>query len=262
MGSVRDFDTTRDTLQLDSYLRQRLEPKPGDPLYLHLSDLRRALVEFETSEALALLDYGCGGSPYQSLFPNATYHRADFVNVEGLDFRTDAEGRLPDARTGSYDLLLSTQVLEHVETPQVYLAEALRVLKPGGRLLLTTHGVFPDHGCPYDFWRWTADGLRLELARAGFEVETQYRLTAGPRAVMCWVGQFASTYELPTRALPRLTVRFLRRVFRWYRPFFDRLIDRWFAAYAVCTDRSEDVIDFSIGLLALARKPPATRGNT
>jgi hypothetical protein len=30
-------------------------------------------------------------------------------------------------------------------------------------VVLTTHGLFEDDGCPCDFPRWTADGLRLEL---------------------------------------------------------------------------------------------------
>ena len=45
------------------------------------------------------------------------------------------------------------------------------LLKPGGFLVLTTHGLFGDHGCPYDFQRWTADGLRLLLERAGFQIK-------------------------------------------------------------------------------------------
>lgn len=258
MAAVRGLEETSATLQVDEYLRQRLCPRPGDPLYLHLADLRRALAEFETADPIDLLDYGCGGSPYRRLFPNATYHRADFVTVEGLDFLTDADGRLPDVGIEQYDLVLSTQVLEHVATPQAYLQEALRVLKPGGRILLTTHGVFPDHGCPYDFWRWTTDGLKLELTRAGFEVEKQYRLTAGPRAVMCWMGQLASTYDTPSQTLPRLGARVLRKLYRWNRARIDRFVDRSFDAYAVRCGHSEEAIDFSIGLLASARKPVRT----
>lgn len=258
MNSVRDFDETGATLQIADYLRQRLDPRPGDLFYLHLVDLRHALAEFETKEPIVILDYGCGGSPYRSLFPNATYHRADFVEVEDLDFRTNAEGRLPDVESGHYDLVLSTQVLEHVEQPQVYLEEALRVLKPGGRLLLTTHGVFPDHGCPYDFWRWTSDGLKLELMRAGFVVETQYRLTAGPRAVFFWIGRLASTYQSPSKRFPRFAVRVLRKLYRWNRVRIDRFIDRSLCAHSVRIGHSEEAIDFSIGLLASARKSEST----
>ena len=113
-------------LCLDEYLRQRRYPKPGDILYLHLADLLQALVSFGTEAPIAILDYGCGGSPYKSLFPNATYHRADHVDGIELDFRTDTHGLLPGVASHAYDMVLSTQVLEHVSSPRAYLDEAFR----------------------------------------------------------------------------------------------------------------------------------------
>src|SRR5205823_2015302 len=50
------------------------------------------------------------------------------------------------------------------------LSECLRVLRPGGRMLLSTHGVFPYHPDPVDLWRWTCEGLRREVEQVGFEV--------------------------------------------------------------------------------------------
>ena len=67
--------------------------------------------------------------------------------------------------------MLSTQVLEHVSDPRLYLAEAFRVLRPGGRMLLSTHGTFSYHPDPVDYWRWTCAGLRRIVVAEGFEVE-------------------------------------------------------------------------------------------
>jgi len=242
-------------LCLDEYLRQRLYPRLGDNLYLHLADLLQALVAFGTQAPIAILDYGCGGSPYRSLFPNATYHRADHVDGIDLDFRTDANGLLPEVASQVYDMVLSTQVLEHVSSPRAYLDEAFRVLKPGGMLLLSTHGVYPDHRCPSDFWRWTADGLKLELGRSGFLVQKLHRLTCGPRAVMFWVGQLAATSEVPSGWFHRLIVKLLRKLYGWQRARIDRFIDRRSAAYSVMTQPAEDCVNFYIGLIAVAEKP-------
>ena len=63
----------------DEYLRERLHPEYGDLTYLHLADLRLALEAIRTDRVIHLLDYGCGGSPYRSLFPNAIYKRADYL---------------------------------------------------------------------------------------------------------------------------------------------------------------------------------------
>src|SRR5690606_19278094 len=95
------------------------------------------------------------------------YERADLGDAPDLDHRFGVDSKLP-VPSQTYDLVLSTQVLEHVQDPSAYLNEALRVLQPGGRLVLTTHGVFPDHACPHDYQRWTADGLRLLVERSGF----------------------------------------------------------------------------------------------
>ena len=140
-------------LAAQEYMRQRLEPRPGDPLYLSLSDLSLAVRSLMPSRVQQVLDYGSGGSPYKTLFGNCVYHRADLTG-QGLDFVYGPDARLPASAEG-YDFVLSTQVLEHVENPTTYLGECYRVLKPNGRLLLTTHGLFEDHGCPYDYWRWT-----------------------------------------------------------------------------------------------------------
>jgi len=159
VAALGDRETTlAETLADKAYLRERLEPRPGDPIYLCLSDLLiaiRALVPPHTSK---VLDYGCGGSPYRLLFGECIYHRADLAGGRNLDFEYSTDGRLPP-EAGDYDFVLSTQVLEHVEDPTTYLQECCRVLRPGGHLLLTTHGMFEDHAVPHDYWRWTAGGL-------------------------------------------------------------------------------------------------------
>src|SRR6187431_2690649 len=99
-------------IQDKDYLRERLEPRSGDPDYIHLSDLLMALEEFRTDEAITILDYGCGGSPYRSLFPNAEYKRADFVEMDDLDYVIGGDSRV-DERDSTFDLILSTQVAEH-----------------------------------------------------------------------------------------------------------------------------------------------------
>lgn len=117
-----------------------------------------------------LLDYGCGEVPYRSFFPeDCEFVPADLPRNPhaALKLNPDSTVPVPDA---SFDVVLSTQVLEHVADPELYLSECFRVLRPGGQLLLSTHGVFVYHPDPDDYWRWTAAGLRLALTNAGFEV--------------------------------------------------------------------------------------------
>ncbi|PKN13214.1 MAG: SAM-dependent methyltransferase [Deltaproteobacteria bacterium HGW-Deltaproteobacteria-4] len=60
----------------------------------------------------------------------------------------------------SFDFILLDQVLEHVEgSPQQAIDECLRVLKPGGVMVLTTCFMNPVHAAPGDYWRFTSDAL-------------------------------------------------------------------------------------------------------
>jgi hypothetical protein len=98
---------------VSDYSRQRLQPRRGDPLYLHLSDLEKGLSRFRSNAPLRILDYGCGASPYRSFFPNADYRRADASDAADLDYRVGDDQSIPE-RSEYFDLVLSTQVLEHV----------------------------------------------------------------------------------------------------------------------------------------------------
>ncbi len=170
-------------LAADEYVRQRLRPRPGDPDYLCLIDLLDAVRAMAPLDAERVLDFGCGGSPYRSLFRGKEYHRADLAGGADLDFEYGVDSRLPPNAQG-YDFVLSSQVLEHVADPAFYLAECFRVLKPGGRLLVTTHGTFWDHACPHDYWRWTAYGLRKAIEAQGFVTLQSRKITTGARAAL------------------------------------------------------------------------------
>lgn len=61
-----------------------------------------------------------------------------------------------------FDFVVSDQVLEHVEgSPQRAIDETYRVLKPGGIAIHTTVFMYPKHGAPSDFWRFSPDSLKL-----------------------------------------------------------------------------------------------------
>ena len=69
-----------------------------------------------------------------------------------------------------YDCVLSTAVLEHLETPHLALDEAFRVLKPGGYAIYTAPLFWHLHEEPRDFYRYTKFGLEYLFGTAGFEI--------------------------------------------------------------------------------------------
>lgn len=184
VSEVNDRPTIAQYISTKEYLRQRIEPKPGDEFYLHLSDLLLGFKELIPKNPARVLDYGCGGSPYRSLFECEAYDRADLEGGDDLDFEYGEDAELPIQLNGCYDCVVSSQVLEHVTSPIDYLANCYRVLQPKGWLILSTHGIFEDHGCPIDYWRWTASGLVKLVENAGFTVRSAKKATTGPRAAM------------------------------------------------------------------------------
>src|SRR5690606_40957980 len=98
------------------------------------------------------------------------------------------------------------QVLEHVPDLPRYLMEANRVLKPDGKLILTTHGVWKYHPDPGDYWRWTSAGMRLQITQFGFEID-EFKGLLGPEATAIQLWQDA--------VLPRIHPR-LRNLFSLY----------------------------------------------
>ena len=171
-----------DSIAEAEYLRQRSDPRPGDGNYLILSDLLLALSAMIDNKPQKVLDYGCGGMPYKSLF-NGSYTGADSIENSSADMHLNEDGTVP-AEDNSFDFILSTQVLEHVDSPALYLSECRRLLADNGTLLITTHGSYQDHPCPKDLWRWTTDGLLLDIERAGFVVGRAVTITNGPRTAL------------------------------------------------------------------------------
>ncbi|MGZ4397475.1 MAG: class I SAM-dependent methyltransferase [Gaiellaceae bacterium] len=118
----------------------------------------------EMGDRLRVLDVGCGVKPYYPFFaPHcAGYVGVDVVENPAVDL-TGAVESLP-VEDGRFDLVLCIQVLEHCDDPALAVGELRRVLRPGGRLLASTHGVQVYHPAPEDLWRWTHTGLRRLFA--------------------------------------------------------------------------------------------------
>lgn len=150
-----------------------------------------------------LIDVGCGSQPYRPYFAHVTGTVAcDFDARRGeVDFACPADC-IP-AEAESFDAVLCTEVLEHVPDPLAVWREFSRILKPGGKVLLTTPMFWPAHEEPYDFYRYPGCGLHHLATTAGFVVEELW-----PRG-----GSWALLGQVALHTMPRyLRWRWLRRL--------------------------------------------------
>lgn len=146
-----------------------------------------------------ILDAGAGNSIHRRHFTNHRYESADFAKVDkpyapDLTYVCDLSS-IP-VEDDRYDLVVLTQVLEHLPEPQKVLVEMRRVLKPGASIWASCPLFYEEHEQPYDFYRYTQFSLRWQFEQAGF---------ATPE--LDWLEGYLMTvgYELEVaeRALPR-----------------------------------------------------------
>lgn len=181
------------------------DPDPRRP-YAHYiaamnEALRRRIEALDIRSGARVVDFGCAEQPYRSWFPTgAEVVGADLPGNPAADLVVDSDGRLP-VEDGTFDVVVSTQVLEHVVDPAAYLAECRRVLAAGGQLLLSTHGQFFFHPDPVDYWRWTCAGLRKTVNDAGFEI-TEFEGVVGHGAMGLQMTFDTILPRVPTRLRP------------------------------------------------------------
>lgn len=155
----------------------------------NLSVLRR--LQYERMEYVALagtvLDFGGGDrvhyagriSRWAAIGRTVEYLSANIDHAVQPTFplQTGQPFPIDDA---SFDAILSLNTLEHVFELDETLTEFRRVLKPGGRLILSIPFMFRVHGHPDDYHRGTPSFWRRKLGEAGFEEIAIEVLAWGP----------------------------------------------------------------------------------
>lgn len=164
----------------------------------------------------ALVDLGCGQLPCYGMY--ATH--VDSVicldwdssphNLPHVDVLADLNKPLP-LKDGSFDTILLTDVIEHVNNPSSLWGELARIARPNGTLIVGVPFMYWLHEQPHDFYRYTEYALRHLCHENGFDVQV-LRATGDNRAVLADVTIKALTHVLPLRmigVLSRLAIRLL-----------------------------------------------------
>ncbi|GMI35014.1 hypothetical protein TeGR_g6347 [Tetraparma gracilis] len=95
----------------------------------------------------------------------------EFADLLGtIEQHLDLLAVAPSIPRGAYKLWVCNQVFEHLENPYKGAANIFELLQPGGVLVASSPFHAPNHGAPYDYWRYAPRGKVEMLRSVGFEV--------------------------------------------------------------------------------------------
>jgi ubiquinone/menaquinone biosynthesis C-methylase UbiE len=159
-----------------------------------------------------VLDAGAGASKYRPFFAHCQYKTQDFCLYQGplvkylqpIDYVCEITA-IPLA-AGSVDAILCTEVIEHVVDPMAVLAEFHRLLKPGGKLLLTAPLISHLHMEPYHYYGgFTHYWYEFWLPKNGFAIDSITTVGGPGRTCVTFCQAFYARWSEAEKKLPPLS---------------------------------------------------------
>ena len=152
------------------------------PIYISRRGLHKSILKFASTIDGDVLDFGCGSKPYESLFRNAKSYLGVDIQVSGhkhIDSKVDVfyDGKKLPFQDKSFDSVVSFEVFEHIFNLKEVLIEIIRILKPGGQILISIPFAWPEHEVPYDYARYTSYGIKDILEKNGCEIVEIHKST-------------------------------------------------------------------------------------
>jgi len=119
--------------------------------------------EIRGKEVLEIGSQDVNGSPREVILPHAPkkYIGVDAGHGKGVDLVMDVKDITSYFGIDWFDVVISTEMLEHAHDWRLAVDQMKRVLRPGGLLVVTARGPgFPYHPYPGDYWRYTVDDFK------------------------------------------------------------------------------------------------------
>lgn len=138
----------------------------------HKGLVKKEIVKYAKGK---ILDIGCGEKPFYPFVKDKVdeYIGVDHPDTPHSKAYIDVFAPAHDLpfQDNYFDVVLLTQVIEHLETPLAVLKEIYRVLKEDGILIISWPFLYPIHEAPRDFFRYTSYGMEYLSQKSGFLIK-------------------------------------------------------------------------------------------
>ncbi|MBL7813562.1 MAG: methyltransferase domain-containing protein [Saprospiraceae bacterium] len=193
-------------------------PDKKHPLFIIRNGLYNAVIRHRHHLTGKMMDFGCGSKPYQSLFSHVSdYIGVDYIGEghihdnEQIDVYYDGD-KLP-FEDDSFDSIFSSEVFEHLFNIDAILSELYRIMKSGGKILITCPFVWNEHEIPIDYARYTQFALKQLFEKHGFRIVVLDK----SGNYITTVAQMIVLYMLTVRGMSRFV-----RVVNWTAIFLEK----------------------------------------
>jgi SAM-dependent methyltransferase len=198
-------------------LKQYFQPTPilgmlFNPFYIARRALWKKIQMLGKHIQGKTLDIGCGSKPYEKCFLSTEYIGLEIHNTINLAIKkVDVfyEGKKIPFENETFDSVVCFQVLEHVFEPEEFLNEIYRILKPGGKLLLTVPFVWDEHEQPYDYARYSSFGLTYLLQKHHFQILEHHKTVQNAGVIVQLTAEYFYKLAHNVKILKYLTMLFV-----------------------------------------------------
>lgn len=123
----------------------------------------------------SLADMGCGNVPFYMVYKNLATEITciDWANTlhqnHYLDLECDLNKPLPFA-DNCFETIIISDVFEHIAEPDMLWSELTRILKPGGKILMSVPFLYKIHEAPHDYFRYTEFALKNYVTKNNLRI--------------------------------------------------------------------------------------------